>query len=168
MPLLEDKAGVISRSYRCLMALRGLSCAFQEHPVVWKPGFYSLPGPFCRTPLQLIWSGVVLTQAVNLNGRESGLILIWMLISCFSHITALPSHTHTPAHPRTIWREIKKPGIKVKGDKVFCLPMILGHHGANCVRLSVCDHLDVCGKGGQSRLCAQAWSCEGHIVLTRS
>lgn len=86
----------------------------------------------------------------------------------FTHHCSAFTHTHTPAHPRTICREIKKPGIKVKGDKVFCLPMILGHHGANCVRLSVCDHLDVCGKGGQSRLCAQAWSCEGHIVLTRS
>lgn len=31
---LEDKAGAISGSYRCLTALRGLSCAFREHPVV--------------------------------------------------------------------------------------------------------------------------------------
>lgn len=30
----EDKAGVISGSYRCLTALRGLSCVFREHPVV--------------------------------------------------------------------------------------------------------------------------------------
>lgn len=35
-PSLEDKAEVIPASCRCLMALRELICAFQEHPVVKK------------------------------------------------------------------------------------------------------------------------------------
>lgn len=41
----------------------------------------------------------MLTHAVLLNGYESRLILIWMLISCISHLTALPLKTQ--AHTRT-------------------------------------------------------------------
>lgn len=33
-------------------------------------------------------------------------------------------------HPNTVWREIRKQGVEVKGDKVFCLLTVLGQRGA--------------------------------------
>lgn len=82
---------------------------------------------------------------------------IWANSYLDAHFLLFTPHcsafTHRPTHPTTVWGEIKKLGIKDRGDKVFFLPMILDHHGAHHVCLNICNHWDVRGKDGQCKDC---------------
>lgn len=78
--------------------------------------------------------------------------LIWMLISCFSHLTELPLHI-LRAHPRVGWRKIKKLVVEVKGYKLSASQWFWVSLVSNCVQCSVRRHLSMCDKGRQSKGC---------------
>lgn len=81
--LQEDKGRVILRVCGSLKALRGLSCAFKEHPLVWKPGSYSLPAPRHPISVQLTWCHLFHTHTHPVNSR---CLTEWIWISAYCYL----------------------------------------------------------------------------------
>lgn len=96
----KTKAGRPWGFVQCLKAFRGLSLTSRELLHVWKPGSSGLPASYHRADLasHSQQTHAESAHAVEVNTNQSRLIVVWMLISCFSHLTALPLSTHNLRH----------------------------------------------------------------------
>lgn len=95
-----------------------LSLTSRELLPVWKPGSSGLPASHHRADLtsHSQQTHAASAHAVAVNTYQSRLIVVWTLISCFSHLTALPLNTHTLRHAQV--SEGRRLAAGVKGYSV--------------------------------------------------